>query len=180
MYTPDFYNYSTPQVEPLRDDLLKVAVSSLAGVDTDRAAMLAMEIQRGMDREAGRPEAHIEVPVEPNQTTPATIHQYLLWLNGYVQNGGRPTYSYTYPFGGRDWRHAQHRFAVNGECGDRSIYVIVEFGGEVINPNPWKPFRGWGHNAVFQMDGYTTNRPEWVPVYSDPEFEPYREMAKDR
>lgn len=162
------------------DDLTKAAIVSLANVGTDRAGMLAMELQRGMDRSRGRatpPPDEVEVPA--NFTIPATIHQYLLWLDGYVSNGGKPSHDYGYAFErSGEWLYAPCGYAVNGECGARAKHVIVEHGAEVLNPNPWKPFGGYGHNSLFLMDGYTTNRDFWVPIYSDPEFDPYREMAR--
>lgn len=160
------------------DDMEKLAISSLAGLGTAHGAGLAMEIQRGMDRRHGRDIAHpAEVEVPENFTMPATVHQYLLWLDGFVERGGRPNYDYDYRFGHRGWLYAPCGFTVNGECGARSMRVIVEHGAEVQNPNPWKPFGGYGHNTLYLMDesrllGHS------VPIYSDPEFDPYREMVR--
>lgn len=161
------------------DEMEKLAISSLAGLGTEHGAMLAMEIQRGMDRRHGRGVPHpAEVEVPENFTIPATTHQYLLWLDGYLANGGRPTHDYDYAFGVRGWLYAPCGFAVNGECGSNSLHVIVERGAEVSNPNPWKPFGGYGHNSLYLMDDFRVVGNRWVPIYSDPEFEPYREMMR--
>lgn len=161
------------------DDMTKRGIESLAGVGTDRAAMLAMEMQRGMDRRHARPDAvgtaHVEAEVPPNHTIPATIHQYLLWMEGFIAEGGKPTHFYDYPFDRPTWLYTSLDFAVNGECGARSQNVIVEAGATVLNPNPWKPFGGYGHNHLYLMDGFRVIG-DWVPLYSDHEFDPYRSL----
>ena len=161
------------------DDTTKAAIASLGNVGTDRAGMLAMELQRGMDRYLGREsEVYTEVDVPPNDTIPATIDQYLFWLEGFVAKGGRPTHSYDYPWRAERWLYASMDFAVNGECGARSVKVIVETGAAVLNPNPWKPFGGYGHNELFLMDGFKAVG-NVVSVYSNPEFDPYRPMVRE-
>ncbi len=159
-------------------DAEKHIISHLADSGTERGLALAMEMQRGIDRRFSFIEPHpAEVEVPENFTIPATVHQYLLWLDGYVDKGGRPNYDYGYRFGRRDWLYAPCGFAVNGECGASSMRVIVEHGAEVLHPNPWKPFDGYGHNTLYLMDEYKLIGHS-VPIYSDPEFEPYREMMR--
>lgn len=160
-------------------DVERAAIASLGALGTDRAGMLAMELQRGMDRREGRERniQHVEVEVPPNDVMPATIHQYLYWLDGFIGNGGRPTHSCPYPFP-EGWLYAPVGFAVNGQCGASSVQVIVGPGAEISNPNSWKPFGGYGHNNLFLMSGYATAGIGRVPVYSDQQFDPYRPLVK--
>lgn len=158
------------------DDLEKLAISTLAGLGTERGAMLAMELQRGFDRRHGRIEPHpAEVEVPKNVTFPADVWQYVEWLRGFVANGGRPTHTYDHRFGSR-WVYAPREFAVNGECGTRSMHVILDRGAEVLNPNPRKPFKGYGHNTLYLLDGFRLIG-SWVPIYVNPEFNEFRELV---
>jgi len=160
------------------DDMTKLGIASLASLGTDRGAMLAMEMQRGLDRQHGRETPHpAEVEVPENVTFPAVLWQYIEWLRGFVANGGRPTHSYDYRFGRSSWLYAPHEFAVNGECGARSMHVILENGARVLNPNPWKPFGGYGHNTLYLLDGFEL-RGHWVPIYVNPEFNEFRELVR--
>lgn len=153
----------------------KLAISTLAGLGTAHGAALAMEIQRGMDRRHGldlpRPP---EVEVPENVTFPADVWQYVEWLRGFVASGGRPTHSYDYRFG-RSWLYAPREFAVNGECGASAVHVILDPGARVLNPNPWKPFKGFGHNTLYLLDDFQVIG-DWVPVYSNPEFDEFRDL----
>lgn len=164
-----------------RDDMTKVCITALAGAGTGRGAALAMELQRGMNRRTHpeREVQHKEVEAPANDTTPATVMQYVNWLKGFVESGRVPTHSYDYSFDRMRFRYAPDFFVVNGECGASSHHVILGRGARVLNPNPWKPFGGYGHNELFLMDRYEVAGGV-VPVFSDPEFDPYRSRLTSR
>lgn len=160
------------------DDMEKLAISSLAGLGTTHGAALAAEMQRGLDRRRGVAEPHpAEVEVPENVTFPAQLWQYVEWLRGFVANGGRPTHAYDYRFGRRSWVYAPREFAVNGECGARALHVILDHGARVLNPNPWKPFGGYGHNTLYLLDDFQLIG-HWVPIYVNPEFNEFRELVR--
>ncbi|MFJ5984365.1 hypothetical protein [Lentzea sp. NPDC092896] len=159
------------------DDMSKLGIASLAGLGTGHGAMLAAEMQRGLDRRHSRETPHPdEVEIPENVTFQADLWQYIEWLRGYTAKGGRPTHSYDYEFKAERWRYAPREFAVNGECGSRSTQVILGPGAQALNPNPWKPFGGFGHNNLYWLDDFKVIG-RWVPIYSNPEFDEFRGLV---
>lgn len=117
-------------------------------------------------------------PPEVHVTHPAHLDQYTAWLAGYAERGGHPTHFYDYPYERVGFVFAPHGVMVDSaeEFGARSRQVIVPDGQRVARTAPGGPFDGWGHTNVFLMDGYRCVG-GWVPAYSNPEFDVYRELA---
>lgn len=120
---------------------------------------------------SGRP-GHRGIP-EPHSldhTEPATLMQYLLWLDGYIKQGGHPTHYHNSPFTRFVYARSDVVVDSDTEFGSHSRSIIVPRGRKVSCTNPFAYFNGWGHTTLFLMDGYRAND-WWVPVFSDPEFE---------
>lgn len=135
----------------------------------------ARSLHRTHDRFARR---LAEGPRHPDTTVPATIDQYAAWLRGYIKHGGKPTHFYDYPF--KDFRYAASGPLVvesDYEYGANSREIIVARGVETRRTHPAGHFDGWAHTSLYFMHGYRTNKPGFVPVYSDPEFDFARETA---
>jgi hypothetical protein len=114
----------------------------------------------------------------PDTTEPATLGQYLAWLNGYIKRGGKPTHFYDYPIGRLRFRYAAGGPLIvdsDREFGADGRSVIVARGVTAERTNPAGPFGGWAHTRLYFMDGYRSNDPGIVPVYSNPEFDAIRE-----
>jgi len=117
----------------------------------------------------------------PDTTQPADIEDYVLWLQGYVKRGGKPTHFYDYPVRRADFRYASSTVTVDSdyEYGARSRNIIVANGVTTERTRPAGPFGGWAHTHLYFMHGFRTSDPHWVPVYSDPEFDAIREEFAD-
>lgn len=94
---------------------------------------------------------------------PASVDQYVTWLEGYLEAGGRITHAYDYPIARPSFLVAVANFTTGGECGSRSRQIIVpqnvqHLGGDL------------GHNTLYFMDGFRVVG-HFVPVYNDPEFD---------
>jgi len=150
----------------------------------DYAAIAAMERDvygRAFEHDGGP--AHATAPrqrwdgrtTHSDTTQPATRTQYLAWLEGYVQRGGKPTDFYDYPFSQARFRYASSPLVVDSgyEYGSSSREIIVARNVTTERTNPAGPFDGWAHTQVFFMHGYRTNK-SIIPVYSDPEFAQFR------
>jgi hypothetical protein len=105
-----------------------------------------------------------------DRTEPATLGQYVTWLNGYIERGGHPTHYYDYPFTGFTYALSDVMVDSDAEFGAKSRSIIVPRGRKISRTNPDAYFNGWGHTDLFLMDDYQTHG-IWVPVYSDPEFD---------
>ena len=128
---------------------------------------------------ASRPEARWDGrTTHPDTTQPASIEDYLLWLQGYIKRGGKPTHFYDYPFSQMDFRYASRPLVIDSdyEYGSSSREIIVARNVQTDRTNPAGPFGGWAHTQVYFMHGYRTNK-SIVPVYSDPEFDEFRSSA---
>lgn len=111
----------------------------------------------------------------PDTTQPASVEDYVLWLQGYVRRGGKPTHFYDYPFGQVGFRYADSRLTVDSdyEYGSSLRRIIVAKNVTTERTNPAGPFGGWAHTKCYFMHGFRTNDSS-VPVYSDPEFDQFR------
>lgn len=108
----------------------------------------------------------------PDTTVPATLDQYAAWLRGYIKRGGKPTHFHDHPFKGFRYAGSATLVIDSGyEFGARSREIVVARGVETQRTNPAGLFDGWGHSSLYFMHGYRTNKPGFVPVYSDPEFD---------
>ncbi len=91
----------------------------------------------------------------------ASVKDYLLWLKGYMENGGRPTHVYDYPLPQREWYVAI-----------REIEPIELYGADAINiiipANVSTKIGDWGHCELFYMDGYRPS--STVPIFKDTHF----------
>lgn len=156
-------------------EIYEAGGGDLSSVSPGTAALLA-EAERGHHKRQD-PHQHtrrheIREPRTLDHTAPATLTQYLLWLDGFIKKGGRPSHYYDYPFANARLTYALGDVMVDSgaEYGAFSRHIIVPCGLDARCTNPSASFNGWGHTDLFFMDGYRTNSLE-VPVYSDPEFE---------
>jgi hypothetical protein len=103
----------------------------------------------------------------------AALRDYLVWLEGYLLDGGEPT-----EYIDREWREdhdwpfesdmltAKENFTTNGECGAYARSIIVPYGVD------WDISHGLGHSNLYYYDGKEFGViGGWVPVYSDSAFE---------
>jgi len=99
---------------------------------------------------------------------PARLHDYLLWLKGYIDGGGQITHVYNYPFdqfsflGKGEWFVARADIKPARLCGANAVSIIVPSG---INAE----HGDWGHCNLYFMDGYRHNG--FVPLYCDVNFQ---------
>ena len=78
----------------------------------------------------------------------ASIDDYMEWLVGYLQRGGRPTHLYHFSFYRDKWYKAVKNVKTAVALyGASSINIIVPKGIEIASGN-------WGHSAIFFVDGY--------------------------
>ncbi|MDY6966736.1 MAG: hypothetical protein SVM80_12370 [Halobacteriota archaeon] len=89
----------------------------------------------------------------------ATEVDYVEWLFGYIQNGGKPTHYYDYELPRRDFYVATQDFEIRPLYGSSSVSIIVPkninfLGGEL------------GNNKIYLLKGYECLG-GWVPVYKD-------------
>jgi hypothetical protein len=97
-----------------------------------------------------------------NSFSTARINEYIEWLNGYLNKGGKPTHYYDYPFARPAFLSARRDFTTDGECGSHSRHIIVRRqhrykGGEL------------GHNNIFHLHDFSVLG-GWVPIYNDSDF----------
>jgi hypothetical protein len=109
--------------------------------------------------------------MELDKTIPATLDQYLAWLDGYVKRGAIPTHFYNYPFSGFTFALSNIMVNSDTEYGANSRSIVVSAGLRVACTRPGGRFDGWGHSSLFLMDGFTVVGSDWIPVYSNPEFD---------
>jgi hypothetical protein len=92
----------------------------------------------------------------------ATPEDYLKWLSGFFENGGKPTHFYDYPMD--DFYVAKEDFYCKPLYGASSINIIV--------PESVKYLGGkTGHNNIYLMDGFQYEG--WglfVPIFSNTKF----------
>lgn len=132
-------------------DFEKLAITTLAGLGTDRGNALAMEIQRGLDRrnqsEQQQREAFAELFAGEEQRfaemlpylRPATAADYHAWLLVHLAKGGHLTHTYDRPFNPRRWYVATEPFVVRALHGAHAISVIVPAGIAVTADSPGQP-----------------------------------------
>jgi hypothetical protein len=168
--------------------LHRAEIARLAQPRPDYAAIASMEreVYGETFRHEGAPARTVSRPAvrwdgrttHPDTTQPATIEDYVLWLQGYVKRGGKPTHFYDYPFSQMDFRYASSRLVVDSdyEYGSSLRHIIVARNVTTERTNPAGPFNGWAHTKCYFMHGYRTND-SIVPVYSDPEFDEFRSSA---
>lgn len=93
---------------------------------------------------------------------PAHVNDYVEWLRPYLEQGGKPTHYYDYPFSRQRWLIAEKDFTTGGECGSLAAHIIVpagiEYGGG-----------GLGHNELYFMDGHRQSG-NFVPIFDEPVF----------
>lgn len=92
----------------------------------------------------------------------ATIEEYMDWVRGYIENGGKPTHYYDYPFSQESFVIAKHNFTMMPRYGAKSINIIVPKGVYVMG-------KDIGHSNLYFMDGYRQVGGN-VPIYEDMKF----------
>lgn len=92
---------------------------------------------------------------------PASAKDYLLWLEGYIKNGGRPSHVYDYPFSRWEWYVATRSIEPVAAYGSGAINIIIPAGISV-------GIGDWGHCNLFYIDGYRACG--IVPIFKDTNF----------
>ncbi len=92
----------------------------------------------------------------------ASQDDYLKWLRGFLENGGKITHFYDYMF--PDGFHKALRgFNMIPLCGSSAVQIIVPKGVEITS------FQGLGHCDLYLMDGFKVQG-GWVPIYKGMKF----------
>lgn len=145
-------------------------------------ARLLTEIDKGRERQDEQAEQERPIPkgyrARHGVFRQATVEEYVDWLHNHVEQGGKITHVYDYPFGNREWLVAQSGFTLGGECGVMARSIIVEPGVQYVGG-------GLGHNTLYFMDGFAiVGQASFVPVYDDAAFTSVpgykRAMAEER
>lgn len=100
----------------------------------------------------------------------ALLRDYLVWLEGYLLDGGEPSHYYDYPWIRCRMKITWEDFTTNGECGASSQQTIAPYGISYLGG----PI---GHNTIYYYDEFRDKycvHGHFVPVYSDPEFNEIR------
>lgn len=92
----------------------------------------------------------------------ATLEDYLSWLQAWLVCGGGASHYYDYPFERWRWLIARRDFTTGGECGSKSVNIVVPKGVRHITGSR-------GHNKLFLLDGPVVHG-QVVPVFDNPEF----------
>lgn len=92
---------------------------------------------------------------------PATVNNYIKWLRGYLQKGGKVTHTYDYPMDRviSSWVVAHSDFAIAPLHGSYSLNIIVLNGVKFNGGN-------LGHSKLYFMDEFT-HESNLVPIYTD-------------
>lgn len=92
----------------------------------------------------------------------AELSDYLVWLKGYVDNGGEITHCYDYPFSRwASWRLAINDLEITPLFGANSFNIIIPKG---VNCN----IDEVGHNVIYFIDGFIVGGAgRVVPIFSD-------------
>jgi len=171
---PELNPLVTPEVPPgLVETIIETRRERHTRPGSDRDESFWLHID-----EARRLTGQIRTAQPSDTTEPATLEQYLAWLNGYIKRGGKPTHFYDYPIGRLRFRYAVGAPLIvdsDREFGAGGRSVIVARGVTAERTNPAGLFGGWAHTRLYFMDGYRSNDPGIVPVYSNPEFDAIRE-----
>ena len=85
----------------------------------------------------------------PDTTQPASIEDYVLWLQGYIKRGGKATHFYDYPFSRMDFRFAVSQLAVDSdyEYGSSLRHIVVAKNVTTERTNPAAAVRRLGSHA---------------------------------
>lgn len=92
---------------------------------------------------------------------PASVKNYLSWLRGYIENGGKPSHVYDYPFSRWKWYIAIKDIEPVALRGAESINIIIPAGIRA-------GVGDWGHCNLFYIDGYSASN--FVPIFEDTNF----------
>lgn len=120
------------------------------------------ERRREMARqEEGKEKAKLEMEELLLSLRRASVEDYLAWLMGYIEKGGKPTHVYDYPFARWNWYVAIRHIKPIPLFGSNSFNIIVP-AGVSVQPGDW------GHCNLFYMDGYSATM--FVPIFEDTNF----------
>lgn len=104
---------------------------------------------------------HFRSAIKPNLRL-ATPKNYIDWLKGFIDNGGKPTHYYDYDMPNYFYI-ATNGFEIKYSfCGALSFQVIVPIGITVIPTS-------LGHCNLYLMDGFK-QKGSWIPVYQNTIF----------
>ena len=113
-----------------------------------------------------------KILISQRKMIPATKEQYINWLVGFLEKGGKITHNYDYPFSKWETRF----FITNGSLslppltGSNSINLIVREEDEV------EIIKGSSHNNIFYMKDYA--KLGIVPSFSDLIVEVYEDFLE--
>ena len=94
---------------------------------------------------------------------PATRSDYLMWLAGFLRNGGRVTHAYDRPFvAGDEWFYVHSDCCVPALYGAFAARLIVAAG---VSISPESSQEGFGHSDLYYMDGFHSSG--WVPLFAN-------------
>ena len=119
------------------------------------------DVERGR-----RNEEHIErVKTFSNNMSgkmrPANKADYIVWLMGYLKNGGKITHVYDYKMQLDSWYVVLLDFTISPLYGAEHKNLIIKKGVKLKGGTE-------GHNRIYFMDDFKTH--DIVPIYSDTEF----------
>lgn len=101
----------------------------------------------------------------------AKSEDYMGWLRGHMEAGGKPTHYYDRDMSTRNFYVAMDDFTLPTMHGSMAVSVIVPKGIEVgnIGESDEPSSEEIGHNKLYFMDGYREEG-GFVPVYADTVF----------
>lgn len=79
---------------------------------------------------------------------PANKIDYMKWLEGYLERGGKITHVYNYPFSTQRWYLAKQYMKPMSFYGAKSFNIIIPKGIHLERD-------GWGHCDLFFMDDFS-------------------------
>lgn len=101
---------------------------------------------------------------KPPAFRPATVTEYVTWLQSHLAAGGRITHAYDYPMARQQFVTATRDFVTDGECGAQALSIVVPTGVRHLGGR-------LGHNNLYVIDEGKASDPNLVPVFSDHEFD---------
>jgi hypothetical protein len=86
-----------------------------------------------------------------------SIDEYRHWLNGFLENGGKVTHYYDYPFSRQTFYTAMSSGHLTPQYGASSFCVLAPAGVKITSG---------GHNNVLHVEGFSASG-SFIPMFSD-------------
>lgn len=90
---------------------------------------------------------------------PATVHDYTVWLNGCLLNGGKISHVYNYNFPDKTFYIVVDSMKIYPLYGASSMSIIVPEDIKIT-------FADLGHNNIYYIKDFK-NESGWIPLYSN-------------